>query len=114
LFAAADFFISAQQRGYISGIAVAALSYGLPVIQLNWGCASSIIQHGKNGFLFEKENFQKVAAQAISIRIGADSYQKMRSMALDSAKCLDLAGIAAKTIDAYLQVLAQNERSPFS
>jgi glycosyltransferase involved in cell wall biosynthesis len=106
LLAASDFLLNAQMRGYVSGSTITALSYGLPVIGINWGCASTLISHGKNGFLFTNENIVAVLKQAIATRHSASRYTAMRRAAFASMqqKVFTWESIAEKTLSAYQSI----------
>lgn len=101
LFAAADYLLNAQTRGYVSGATVTALSYGLPALNLRWGCASSIIRHGKNGFLFTENNVYPAIDEAIAMRYNKNAYARMHRAAYESARGLSWDAIARQTITAY-------------
>ncbi|MBI1974794.1 MAG: glycosyltransferase family 4 protein [Parcubacteria group bacterium] len=105
-FAAADYLINGQERGYASGITVAALSYGLPTLQLNWGCASTIIRHGINGLLFDWNALHHAVTQALEIREDETRYRQMRRSAIEIMQQYDWDAIAKQTLLAYQEVLA--------
>ncbi len=106
LFAAADFLVNNQKRGYVSGITIAALSYGLPVIQLNWGCASSIIKHGINGFLFKDDIIQILKMAIETIKYDNNKYMRMRdnSKKIMEETELNWDSIAKKTLLVYKKI----------
>lgn len=113
LFAAADFLISAQTRGYVSGIAVAALSYGLPAIVFDWGCASLHVKHGVNGFLFRDEaTLLNAIAESINKIKKPHEYSAMRDSAIESMKQFELYNTGKATVAAYETVLYGNASSP--
>jgi glycosyltransferase involved in cell wall biosynthesis len=107
ILAAADFLINAQTRGYTSASNITALSYGLPVIGIDWGCASQIIRNGENGFLYTQDTFMEVLKQAIALRQDSNKYEKMRYSTLETMRQDQYSWekIAKKTLDAYWAIL---------
>jgi glycosyltransferase involved in cell wall biosynthesis len=104
---AADFLINAQIRGYVSGVLMLALSYGLPEIVIKWGCAPMIVKDGINGFLFREEPgmLENAISRALYILNNPMQYRQMRLMALETVRAFSWDTVAEKTLDAYYQTL---------
>ncbi|MBI1974788.1 MAG: glycosyltransferase [Parcubacteria group bacterium] len=109
LLAAADFLIVTQTRGFTSGATMTALSYGLPVLNINWGCSLRIIQHGVNGFLFNEKSLSSVLTQAIATKNDPEKYEAMRQAASASVKHLTWDAIARQTVATYQKMRGENQ-----
>lgn len=103
--AAADFNLNAQQRGYVSGVTLLALSYGLPVINIRWGCAPAIVRNRVNGLLFRRDTLHRVLDEAVRIRLNTARYRRMKSEALESAARFDWELIGRHTGNFYKHFL---------
>jgi glycosyltransferase involved in cell wall biosynthesis len=112
LMATSDFLINAQTKGYVSGVTMLALSYGLPVISINYGCAPMFIKDGINGFLFQETNSIKDSInRALNIFNNPTQYNKMRLMAIESVRRFSWKNVAEKTLEAYYKILNLQDKS---
>jgi glycosyltransferase involved in cell wall biosynthesis len=92
-----------------SGVLMSAINFGIPIIASNIGGFSEIIEDGKNGFLFEKENPENLAIKIKKFFI-EDYYKRMSNqVAILKKKWKTWDEIAIETIEIYTKVLNKKE-----
>lgn len=82
-------------------VVIEAFAHGIPVIASSGGAFPELVEHGKNGFLFDPEDPEALETIARGIAEGRFDRRKMSEEALRTAEKYSAARIAARYAEVY-------------
>lgn len=105
IYAIADLFLLPSEYESFGLAALEAMAAGTPVVATNAGGIPEIITHGKNGYLSEVGDVEKMSHQAISILDNHQALKTFSEEARKQAERFDIHNIVPKYEELYQQVL---------
>jgi glycosyltransferase involved in cell wall biosynthesis len=105
ILAAADIYIQPSRSEGLCGALIEALAAGLPCIASNVGGNPDLIQDGKNGLLFEREDIDGLAERMLSLAQNPVLREKLSNNAPPSVEHYGLEKVTDTIIDLYSELL---------
>lgn len=89
-------------------VALEALACGVPVVAPRVGGLPEVVQHGRNGFLFDPDDEEQAAALAVRILSDRSLHARMRSDSRRQARALSAAAVIPRYEALYRAVVRAN------
>jgi len=105
--ATADIYLQPSRSEGLCGALIEALAAGLPCIAANVGGIPDVIQDGKNGLLFEREDVNGLAEKMLSLAQNFNLRQNFSRNALSSVQHYELETVTDTILTIYSELLTK-------
>jgi len=104
-----DVFVTASTADNQPLTILESLASGLPVVAARAGGIPELVSHGKNGYLFETNDFDSLTKYILKILLDDKLRNKMSKSAVSASKRHDIQDVSVNMLNLYQKAIAINE-----